>query len=113
MIKKWLISKAFKIVMGVIALGIGIWYLSSSIGGASLSYISVDTFLQQIGSATSIKDCNIPGCFLCCYIKELFTVLGNATAMFWNGIVHNLWILMAVGFGLFIILHTINADILL
>lgn len=106
MIKKWLISKAFKLVMGAIALGIGIWYLSSSIGGASLSYTSVDTFMQQINSATG--ESGVPGCFLCGYIGELFTVMGRATEMFWNGIVHNLWILMAVGFGLFIILHTVK-----
>lgn len=106
MVKKWLISKAFKLVMGLIVLGIGIWYLSSSIGGASLSYTSVDTFMEQINSATG--ESRVPGCFLCGYIGELFVVMGNATAMFWNGIVHNLWVLMAIGFGVFIIFHTIK-----
>jgi len=111
MLKKWLISKAFKIVIGAIALGIGIWYLSSSIGGASLSYTSVSTFMQQIGagrSGTGGHDCGIPGCFLCCYISELFAVMGKATALFWTGIVHNLWVLMAIGFGIFLIIHTVK-----
>lgn len=110
MIKKWLISKAFKFVMGAIALGIGIWYLSSSIGGASLSYTSVDTFIQQIGGGRSGTghDCGVAGCFLCCYIKELFSVMGNATEKFWTGIVSNLWILMAIGFGIFLIIHTVK-----
>ena len=106
LLKKWLIEKAVKIVMLLIAIGVGIWYLSSSIGGASLSYTSVDTFMEQINSATG--ESRVPGCFLCGYIGELFVVMGNATAMFWNGIVHNLWVLMAVGFGVFIIFHTIK-----
>ncbi len=107
MIKKWLINQGLKFLMGAIALGVGIWYLSSSIGGASLSYTSVDAFLQQIGVQNGdITTAN--GCFLCGYIGELFAVLGRATEMFWNGIVHNLWILMAIGFGIFIISHTIN-----
>ena len=105
MIKKWLILNGLKFLMGAIALGIGIWYLSSSIGGASLSYTSVSAFMQQIG-ATDGDVSNVNGCFLCVYIGDLFAVLGRATEMFWNGIVHNLWILMAIGFGLFIIFHT-------
>ena len=105
MIKKWLILNGLKVLMGAIALGIGIWYLSSSIGGASLSYTSVSAFMQQIG-ATDGDVSNVNGCFLCVYIGDLFAVLGRATEMFWNGIVHNLWILMAIGFGLFIIFHT-------
>ena len=107
MIKKWLISKLFKIILGIIVLGVGVWYLSSSIGGASLSYTSIDTFMHQLGT-TNFNKSSVPGCFLCGYISDLFAVLGRATEMFWNGIVHNLWILMAVGFGIFIILHTIQ-----
>ena len=107
MIKKWLISKAFKLVMGAIALGIGIWYLSSSIGGASLSYTSVDTFMQQIGAGRH-NQMGVAGCFLCNYISDLFGVMGRATEMFWTGIVRNLWILMAIGFGIFLIVHTIQ-----
>lgn len=107
MIKKWLITQGLKFLMGAIALGIGIWYLSSSIGGASLSYTSVDAFMQQIGA----KDgdiASVNGCFLCSYMADFFAILGRATEMFWNGIVHNLWILMAVGFGIFIIFHTLS-----
>ena len=107
MIKKWLIEQGLKCLMGAIALGIGIWYLSNSIGGASLSYTSVDAFIQQIG-ATDGDVASVNGCFLCVYLGDLFAVLGRATEMFWNGIVHNLWILMAVGFGIFIIFHTLN-----
>lgn len=106
-IKKWLIEKGLKILMGAIALGIGIWYLSSSLGGSSLSYISVDNFLQQIGVENGdITSAN--GCFLCKYIGELFAILGYATENFWTGIVHNLWIVMAIGFGIFIIIHSVK-----
>ena len=107
MFKKWLIEKGIKILIAIIALGIGIWYVSHSIGGASLSYTSVNNFMQQIG-ADDGNLANVNGCFLCVYIEKLFDVIGNATEMFWIGIVKNLWILMAVGFGIFIIMHSIN-----
>lgn len=107
MFKNWLIEKVFKIVIVAIVLGVGIWYLSASIGGASLSYTSMDTFMHQLGAADITKN-GVPGCFLCGYMSDLFAVMGRATEMFWNGIVHNLWILMAVGFGIFIIFHTIK-----
>ena len=107
MIKKWLIEFGIKAAMWIIIVGIGIWYLSHSIGGASLSYTSVSSFMSQIGAENGDIS-SVNGCFLCKYIYELFAVLGRATEMFWNGIVHNLWILMSVGFGIFIILHTLN-----
>ena len=99
MLKKWLIEKGIKLFIGAIALGVGIWYLAHSIGGASLSYTNMDLFMKQIGAGTG----ETPGCFLCVYIGELFATLGRATTMFWNGIVQNLWLVMAIGFGLFII----------
>ena len=105
MIKKWLLQKGLKILVVAIALGVGIWYLSSSIGGASLSYTSVDLFMKQIG-VTNEDISTANGCFLCYYLGELFRVLGNATELFWSSIVHNLWILMSIGFGVFIIFHT-------
>jgi hypothetical protein len=105
--KKWLIEKGLKCLLIAIAIGIGIWYLASSIGGASLSYTSMDLFLQQIGVENGdIASAN--GCFLCKYIADLFAVLGRATEMFWTGIVKRLWILMAIGFGLFVIFHTVK-----
>ena len=107
MIQKWLILNGLKFLMGAIALGIGVWYLSSSLGGTSLSYTSVDAFMQQIGASNG-DVASVNGCFLCSYIGDLFAVLGRATEMFWNGIVHNLWILMAVGFGIFLIFHTLS-----
>ncbi|MBO7644712.1 MAG: hypothetical protein J6S57_00195 [Alphaproteobacteria bacterium] len=107
MLKKWLIEKGFKFLISAIVLGIGIWYLSSSIGGASLSYTSIDTFMHQLENASSEKS-SIPGCFLCGYINDLFAVLGSATEKFWNGIVNNLWIVIAIGFGIFIALHSVQ-----
>ncbi len=106
MFKKWLIEKGIKLFIIAIALGVGIWYLSHSIGGASLSYTSIDTFMKQIGNDGDITSTN--GCFLCIYIEKLFEVLGNATEMFWNGIVRSLWIIMALGFGIFIIMHSLS-----
>ena len=50
-----------KFVMGAIALGLGIWYLSSSISGDSITYTSMDNFLNAIGASGDIADTN--GCF--------------------------------------------------
>ena len=93
-----------KFVMGAIALGLGIWYLSSSISGDSISYTSMDNFLNAIGASGDIADTN--GCFLCKYVADLFGVLGDATEMFWSKIVNLLWIIMAIGFGVFLFIHT-------
>jgi hypothetical protein len=106
MFKKWLIEKGIKLLIGAIALGVGIWYISHSIGGASLSYTSVDNFMKQIGSDGNITSVN--GCFLCVYIEKLFAVIGDTTEMFWTGIVKHLWILMAIGYGIFIVMHTLT-----
>jgi len=106
MLKKWLVEKGIKFLVGAVALGVGVWYLSHSIGGASLSYTSVDNFMNQIGNNNDANP--VPGCFLCLYIEKLFDILGNATEMFWNGLVSNLWILIALGYGIFIIFHTVT-----
>lgn len=106
MFKKWLIEKGIKLLVAIIALGIGVGYMSHSIGGASVSYTSIDTFMNQITKDGDLASVN--GCLLCSYIQQMFKVIGEATEMFWLGIVKHLWILMAVGFGIFIIVHTIN-----
>ena len=107
MIKAMLIKLLLKVIIVLIALGVGFWYLSSSIGGASLSYTSVDLFMKQIGAENG-DVAQVNGCFLCGYINDLFDVLGRATEMFWNAIVQHLWILTAIGFGIFIIFHTLG-----
>ena len=104
MIKAKIILLIVKILLGAIALGLGVWYLSSSISGASITYTSMDNFLNAIGAGEDIASTN--GCFLCKYITELFGVLGNATERFWDAIVNTLWVLMAVGFGIFLFIHT-------
>lgn len=102
--KAKLIMIAVRFIVGAIALGIGIWYLSSSIGGAALTYTSLDGFLNAIGARGDIADAN--GCFLCGYIGDLFGVIGRAAEMFWTAMVDNLWVLMAIGFGVFLFIHT-------
>ena len=102
--KARLILLLVRFLLGAIALGLGIWYLSSSISGASISYTSMDNFLTAIGAGEDLANAN--GCFLCKYISELFGVLGNATEMFWTTIVNTLWIIMAIGFGIFLFIYT-------
>ncbi len=104
--KSTLIMIAVRLIMGAIALGIGIWYLSSSIGGDALTYTSMDNFMSAIGADGNIGDA--PGCFMCGYVSELFGVIGRATEMFWELVVNGLWILLAVGFGVFIFIETIR-----
>lgn len=107
MLKAQLILIAVRFIMGAIALGLGIWYLSSSIGGASLTYTSMGNFLTAIGVENGdIASAN--ACFLCGYIADLFSVIGSAAERFWNLIVQNLWVLMALGFGLFLFIHTVK-----
>ena len=104
--KAQLIMIAIRLIMGAIALGVGIWYLSSSIGGAALTYTSMDSFMTAIGAGDDIASAS--GCFMCGYISELFGVIGRATELFWNAMVNSLWILLAVGFGIFLFIETIK-----
>lgn len=102
-----IISFLIKFLSAATVLGVGVWYLSSALGGASLSYTSVNSLVQQLGLQNN-DIASVKGCFLCGYIEKLFDVIGRATEMFWNGIVQNLWIVMAIGFGIFIVLHTLS-----
>lgn len=102
-----LIQLLIKIVFTGVALGIGIWYLSSSIGGASLTYSSMENFFNAISTQEG-DVASVNGCFLCKYLGDLFQVLDSATKLFWNAIVENLWIVMAVGFGFYLLIHTIK-----
>ena len=69
MLKLKLIVLAVKIIMGAIALGLGIWYLSSSIGGEALTYTSMDNFLNAVGVENGdIATAN--GCFMCGYNRN-------------------------------------------
>jgi len=102
--KAKLIMILVRFLVGAIAVGLGIWYLSHSIGGDSLTYTSMDNFLNAIGAGNDIANTN--GCFLCKYVSELFGVLGRATEMFWDAIVNHLWLLMAIGFGVFLFIYT-------
>lgn len=104
MIKAKIILLIVRFLMGAIALGLGIWYVSSSINGASITYTSMDNFLTAIGAGEDIANAN--GCFLCKYVSDLFGVLGNATELFWDAIVNSLWMLMAIGFGIFLFVYT-------
>lgn len=103
--KAQLIMIAIRLLMGAIALGLGIWYLSSSISGAALTYTSMGGFMNAVG-ATDGNVANVNGCFMCGYISDLFGVISRATELFWTVMVDNLWILMALGFGIFLFIHT-------
>ena len=100
------ISLGLKILGIIIALGLGIWYLSSSIGGASLTYTSVDTFLNAIGANDNLD--SLGGAFLGKYIIELLNMLGQASEIFWDGIVDNLWVLMIAGFAIYMFISAIK-----
>lgn len=105
MLKLKLIVLAIKIIMGAIALGLGIWYLSSSISGDALTYTSMDNFLTAVGVENGdIATAN--GCFMCTYIADLFVVIGDAAMRFWEMLVDNIWIIMVIGFGVFLFIYS-------
>ncbi len=104
MTKAKFILMAVRVIVVLVALGLGIWYLSSSIGGASLTYTNMNNFLTAIGAGGDVANAN--GCFLCRYIGELFGVIGTATDKFWTLIIDYVWVLVALGFGLFLFITT-------
>lgn len=107
MLKKQLILWGVKAVMWLIVLGLGIWYLSSSLNGAALTYTSMDNFLTAAGVENGdIATAN--GCFMCRYVSDLFHVLGDATELFWTAMLDHVWIIMVVGFGIFLFVYTIE-----
>ncbi len=102
---RW-ISILLKILMIIAALSLGIWYLSSSIGGAALTYTSVDNFVLAIGARGGVE--NVGTMFLGKYVVDLLNMLGQASEIFWAGIVKNLWILMAAGFAIYMFISAIK-----
>lgn len=107
MIKIKLISFLVKTLLVIGLLGLGVWYLSSSLGGSALTYTSADNFLNAIGVKNGdISTAN--GCFMCKYISDIFNLIGVASERFWNTIIDGIWILVVVGFGLFIIISAIQ-----
>ncbi|MDR0967411.1 MAG: hypothetical protein LBL75_01095 [Rickettsiales bacterium] len=108
MLKSKIILTAVKFFMWILGVGIGIWYLSSSINGDGVPYSSLNNFMVATGACEN-GVCDISqmnGCFLCPFVKQLFNVIGMATTDFWNAMVHNLWILIALGFVIFLFVHT-------
>ena len=102
MLKTQLIIWAVKALMWIIVLGLGIWYLSSSLNGAALTYTSMDNFLTAAGVENGdIASAN--GCFMCRYVGDLFHVLGDATEYFWTAMLDHIWIIMVIGFGIFLL----------
>lgn len=102
-----IISILLRFLMGAILLGAGIWFVSSSISGTSLSYTNMDTFLGAIG----VEDGDISsanGCFMCGFVEDLFSTLGNVTENFWTKLLDSMWILLVLGFGVFLIIYTIQ-----
>jgi hypothetical protein len=108
MLKSKLILTAVKALMWIIAIGVGIWYLSASINGDSITYASMNGFLAATGACVGdVCDISVSsGCFLCPYVAQLFNVIGVATADFWDALVGNLWIIIALGFVIFLFSHT-------
>ena len=80
---RWVII-GLKVLGVILTFGLGIWYLSSSIGGNSLTYTSVDSFMNAIGATDGIE--NVGTRFLGTYVVELLNILGDASEMFWTGI---------------------------
>ncbi|MCL1786135.1 MAG: hypothetical protein FWG39_03230 [Alphaproteobacteria bacterium] len=109
MLKAKIIITALKILLWAAALGVGVAYLSMSLGGASLTYTSLDRFLDAIGACGPDGVCDIAaanGCFLCAYIEKLFAIIGAAAETFWTALIRNIWILLSLGFAIFLFKHS-------
>lgn len=105
--KKYIVISIILRVLGcLLALGGGIWYMSSAIHGDALTYTSVDGFMNSIGASDGLE--NVGTLFLGKYVVELLNILGVASEMFWTGIVDNLWILMAAGFAIYMFISAIK-----
>ena len=81
--------------------------MSSVLGGTSISYVNLNTFADTIGAGSGdLSDTG--GCFMCSYIKDLFDVLGDTSILLWDKIIGKLWIVMALGFGLYVMISAIQ-----
>ena len=100
------ISVILKVLGVLIALGLGVWYLSSAIGGGALTYTSTDNFLFAIGAKDGVE--HVGTMFLGDYVVQLLNILGSASQLFWDSIVSNLWILMAAGFAIYLFISAIK-----
>ena len=81
MLKAKLILIAVRLIMGAIALGLGIWYLSASLNESALTYTSMKNFLTAAGveMATSA----VPMVALCVDIYQIyFPLLGMQRNVF-------------------------------
>ncbi|MCL2538368.1 MAG: hypothetical protein FWE52_02750 [Alphaproteobacteria bacterium] len=108
MLKAKIIIAAIKAFLWIALIGVGIWYLSSSIGGGTISYVSLESFLRATGACQD-GICDIAasnGCFLCPYIEQLFFTIGVAAESFWMAIIDHIWILLSLGFVIFLFHHT-------
>ncbi|MDR3208875.1 MAG: hypothetical protein LBT45_03435 [Rickettsiales bacterium] len=102
--KAAIIKIIIQIVLWLILLCVGTWYLYSSIGGISIPYASMPRFLQSIGACDANGVCDIAsanGCFLCPYVQKLFLVIGKATAVLWDAIIGHTWIILVIGLAVF------------
>jgi hypothetical protein len=92
------------------ALGLGVYYMSSSINGTSIGYTSLTGFLKATGACVG-DSCDLAatqGCILCPYVGKLFYTIGLAAQRFWGAIIDNIWILLALGFVVFLFIHTLK-----
>lgn len=108
MLKTKLIITAIKTLLWVALLGAGIWYLSSALSGTSVTYTSLSGFMTAVG-ACGADGCNVAnthGCILCPFVEKLFGLIGNAAETFWTAIIDNIWIVVAIGFVIWLFMHT-------
>ncbi len=103
-----LILLIIKVVLWIIALGIGFFYMYSTLDGASIPYTSLTDFLTATGACSNGENCDISGtaCFLCPYIENLLYLISNASVGLYGIILNHTWILLVFGFALYILFET-------
>ena len=106
MIKIKIIFFVVKLLFCLALVGLGVWYMSNALGGTSISYISVNTFADAIGGGGDTS--TTTGCFMCSYISDLFNILGKSAEALWTKIIEKLWLVMVLGFGLYVAISAIQ-----
>ncbi|MCL2369132.1 MAG: hypothetical protein FWC83_00460 [Alphaproteobacteria bacterium] len=109
MFKIKFIFTVLKALLWMTVIGVGVLYMSRSIGGDAMVYMSLDSFLRAVGACDQYGVCDLTsanGCFLCPFIEELFYLIGTAAYMFWDALIGNIWILLSLGFAIYLFQHT-------
>ncbi len=102
----WIIL-LIRLLLWIGVIGLGFWYLYDSINGSSLTYVSLDQFMNAIGACENgTCSVNSTSCLLCPYIETLLYLITGAAFAIYDTLIRHTWILLVFGMAIFILFHT-------